>query len=125
MRLIPLYVGLGGGIGALVRFAIEGWALTWTGGIVPWGTLAVNLIGSTLLGILLGVFGRVQFSPRLRALLTAGFCGGMTTFSTFSYQVVALVSGGSYTTAAAYAAGSITVCTFGVAVGHAVAAARG
>ena len=80
-----LVVGLGGGLGAIVRYLLSGWS--W--GRFPLGTLVVNVVGCLLIGYLL--HSRViRESPYWQALLIPGFLGGLTTFSTFGYQSVSL-----------------------------------
>lgn len=89
MLRLALYVGLGGMAGSMLRFFISQWALKFTQGIAPSGTLLVNIIGSLLLGFLLNFTGKMDRSYYL--LLTSGFCGGFTTFSTFSVENVDLL----------------------------------
>jgi fluoride exporter len=115
-----LYIAIGGGLGALVRFAVGGWVTTWAGVGYPWGTFAVNVVGSTLLGWLMSPDVRL---PRreLRPLLTTGFCGGFTTFSTFDYEVLVLIREGRGVLAVTYAAASVLLCLAGVAAGLALA----
>lgn len=78
---------LGASAGALARWCLALWLTP--GGIIPWGTLAANLLGGYLIGVAIGVF---QAMPQLdsfwRLLLITGFLGGLTTFSTFSAEVV-------------------------------------
>jgi len=88
MRL-ALYVGIGGMLGSMLRFFISQWALKFSSGIAPSGTLIVNIIGSFLLGFLIHFFGKMDRSYYV--LLTSGFCGGFTTFSTFSAENVDLL----------------------------------
>jgi CrcB protein len=87
------------------------------GATFPWGTLVINVTGSLLLGFILRyAFATPGISVELRALLTTGFCGGYTTFSTFSYETAALLEDGQYERAGAYAFGSVLlslVATFG------------
>ncbi|HEY0529300.1 MAG TPA: CrcB family protein, partial [Gemmatimonadaceae bacterium] len=72
---------------------------------------------------LIGVFVRfllnMQTSSELRALLVVGFCGGFTTFSTFSYETVGLIEGGDYARAASYAAASVVICILATFAGMA------
>ena len=112
-----LYVAVGGAIGAVLRFAVGGWVTTWVDPGFPWATFVVNLSGSLLLGLLLGVLPDLATAPELRALLAVGFCGAFTTFSTFSYETVALLQDGSYGLAGAYTGGSVLLAVFGVATG--------
>ena len=103
-----LAVGLGGGAGSVVRYMLSAWLLaghTLLG--FPAGTFAVNAVGSLLIGILLETIS----SAAAGWLLIAGFCGGFTTFSTFS------AGAGNYGPAAAYIALSVVTCIAFAALG--------
>lgn len=89
MIRLALYVGFGGMIGSILRFLISQWMLKSTPGIAPTGTLIVNIIGSFLLGLLFHFIGKMDRSYYV--LLTSGFCGGFTTFSTFSVENIDLL----------------------------------
>lgn len=113
-----LLIALGGALGALARFAIGGWVTAWAGaGLFPWGTFAINVAGSLLLGIVLQALPAPAVSPDLRALLAVGFCGSFTTFSTFGYETVLLLGSGGYTLAATYVCGSVLLSLAGVGAG--------
>jgi CrcB protein len=74
-------------VGALSRWGLALWLTP--GGVIPWGTLAANLIGGYLIGVAIAVFQSMpQLDPVWRLLLVTGFLGGLTTFSTFSAEVV-------------------------------------
>ena len=118
--MIPLYIALGGVAGALSRYLVATW-LPWSGSGVPWATLLINLAGSTLLGFLLRSFPAWGTAPDLRALLTIGFCGSFTTFSTFAFEAVTLAQGGAYGMAALYSLGSVALGVAGVLLGMALA----
>ena len=80
-------IAVGAGVGALSRWGLALWLTP--GGVIPWGTLAANLIGGYLVGICIAVFQAMpQLDPVWRLLLVTGFLGGLTTFSTFSAEVV-------------------------------------
>ena len=97
------YIALGSAIGGVSRYLVGGAVQRLTAGTFPVGTLAVNISGSFLLGAILQyAIDTPSLTPELRALLTVGFCGGYTTFSTFSYETVALMEDGEWTRAAAY-----------------------
>ena len=101
------YVALGSALGGMARYLIAGWVQR-TGGVFPVGTLAVNVVGSLLLGFLLRYsLEGPTLSVEVRALLTIGFCGGFTTFSTFSYETVALLQSGQWTRAGLYTLSSV------------------
>lgn len=89
MIRLAIFVGLGGMLGSILRFLISQWVLKFTPGIAPSGTLLVNVIGSFLLGFLFHYFGKMDRSYYV--LLTSGFCGGFTTFSTFSVENIDLM----------------------------------
>jgi fluoride exporter len=86
-----LAIALGGAFGAVARYTISGWVARLTHeSPFPYGTLAVNLIGSFLLGLLMGLGGegRLMLPPSVRIVVGIGFLGAFTTFSTFSYETV-------------------------------------
>jgi CrcB protein len=88
----------------------------------PAGTLLVNISGSFLLGAILRyAIDTPTLSPEVRALLTIGFCGGYTTFSTFSYETVALLEDGEWTRAGLYVGASVLLSLVGTFLGFAVA----
>lgn len=111
----PLYVFLGGGAGSVCRYAL-GLLLARLGNHWPWATWACNMVGCLLIGLLLGWFQR---RPALacQLLFVTGFCGGFTTFSTFSSEVVQLLRSGQTALAAGYAVLSVTVGVACVALG--------
>ncbi len=81
---------IGGGLGAIMRYAISVLFSEWTGGIFPYGTLFINLTGALLIGILAGVAEAVSVSPEARAFLQIGVLGGYTTFSSFGLETINL-----------------------------------
>jgi fluoride exporter len=108
MRL-ALLVGLGGAAGSVARYLLGMWQPR-TVGSFPWATFGINVAGSFLLGFLLRVaLASSSFTPEWRALLTVGFCGGFTTFSTYSYETAVLLESGHYGKAATYALASVAV----------------
>lgn len=101
-----LLVFLGGGAGSVLRFLISKNLNPLT--TLPLGTLLVNISGSFLIGIFLGISLKQEFlSPNATLLLATGFCGGFTTFSAFSYENQLLLRAGDYLNFGIYAAGSI------------------
>jgi CrcB protein len=117
-----LYVALGGAAGALARFALGGWVTRWAGPGFPWATFGINLAGSLLLGWLLRALPGHPAEVQLRALLTVGFCGAFTTFSTFGWETAELLRRGAHGTAAAYVGGSVVLSVVGVFAGAWLAA---
>ncbi|GAB4175169.1 MAG: fluoride efflux transporter CrcB [Geothermobacteraceae bacterium] len=109
MQLV--YITLFGGLGCLSRYLVSGWVYALAGRALPWGTLAVNILGSFLLGFLMESGLRTSLLPAdLRVGITTGFLGGFTTFSTFSYETVRLLEEGSYLQAGANMVLNLVVC---------------
>jgi len=116
------YVVVGSAIGGGARFLLGTLIQHRAGGQFPLGTLVINITGSFLLGFLLRyATGSAAISPEVRAMLTTGFCGGYTTFSTFSYETAALIEDGDYRRAAVYAALSVVFSLAGAFIGLAAA----
>jgi CrcB protein len=87
-----LLVAVGGLFGSVARYWMTGWVQNLTGIEFPYGTLAVNVLGSFVLGLVMTLsLQRGLISADMRILLGTGFCGGFTTMSTFSYESVALL----------------------------------
>jgi fluoride exporter len=102
------YVAAGSAAGGVARFLLGGALQRALGTTFPAGTLLINITGSFVLGVILRfALGTPAVSPEVRALLTTGFCGGYTTFSTFSYETVGLIEDGEYRRAALYVAASV------------------
>ena len=118
--LIPLNflaVGAGAVLGAWVRWLVGLWLNV---GSWPWGTFAVNLAGGYLVGLVLAlVAGHPEWPAWVRLGAITGFMGGLTTFSTFSAETVAMLERGAYGTAVGYAgfslAGSLLLTAAGLA----------
>ncbi len=103
-----LYIGLGSFAGGILRYLIASCYLPSHSGSFPWGTFIVNSVGCFLIGILYGIFERYHiFDQELRLLLTVGFCGSFTTFSTFMYENVKLLGSQQITWAIVYTAISL------------------
>jgi CrcB protein len=117
-----MLVALGGALGALARHGAGLAAVRIMGAGFPWGTLAVNVAGSFLIG-LLSVWLAARGLGRLSPLLLTGFLGGFTTFSAFSLDVLRLWEAGEALPAAVYVAASVGLSLVAVAAG--VALARG
>ena len=108
---------MGASLGALARWGLGLWLTP--GGAIPWGTLAANLIGGYLIGVCIAVFQALpQLDPLWRLLLITGFLGGLTTFSTFSAEVVGYLMveryGLALGTATAHVAGSLIMTVVGI-----------
>lgn len=102
-----LLVFLGGGLGSVFRYAI-GRYLNGTISTFPYGTFSVNIIGSLLIGILLGVtIKNTTMSQNVYLLLVVGFCGGFTTFSAFAYENYNFLKNGDLLNFSLYTLGSL------------------
>lgn len=116
-----LVVALGGALGAVARYLLAVRVYGWLGIDFPWGTLSVNLLGSLLLGVVIGlVEERGLFSSEARSFLTIGFLGGMTTYSTFVYEGWEFTRDGEILRAGVYAALSLGGAFLVFAAGHAL-----
>ena len=112
---MPLWTGflvvfLGSGIGGMLRHGVGLLALRVTGTNFPWGTLVINVVGSALMGLMIGLFAARSINdPELRLFVTTGLIGGFTTWSTFSLDIVTLWERGEIGSAIAYASASIVL----------------
>jgi fluoride exporter len=109
-----LWVALGSAIGGCARFAIGTGVAHWLGIAFPWGTLSINVIGCFAIGILAS---NIE-SAAWRQFLMVGFCGGFTTFSSFSLETLNLLKAGQPVHAAAYVIASVLLCMVAVWAGH-------
>jgi CrcB protein len=117
-----LYIALGSALGGLSRYWLGGLIQRAHGGSFPLGTLVINVTGSLLIGFLLRYsLDSAAVSPEIRALLTIGFCGGYTTFSTFSWETVALIEDGDWRRAMLYVGASVLLSVLGTVAGVALA----
>jgi CrcB protein len=123
--IASLHVALGGAIGSVLRYQAGRWTTWWLGPqavtVFPWPTLAVNAVGSLLMGLLAGWLARQgQGGDELRLLLGVGVLGGFTTFSAFSLELVVLMQRGQFTFAALYLILSVALGVTGLIFGLAV-----
>lgn len=121
-----LWVAAGSAFGGVLRFWMAASVGRATGGAFPWGTLAVNILGSAFIGwfaTYTAPQGRMIVAPEIRLFVMTGICGGFTTFSTFSLETLRLAQDGEWARAAANAALSLSLCLIGVWAGHAAASA--
>ena len=112
-----LAICVGASAGALARWGLALWLTP--GGLIPWGTLAANLIGGYLIGVCIAVFQSLpQLDPVWRLMLVTGFLGGLTTFSSFSAEVVTFLFEERYGlalgTAALHVFGSLLMSVIGI-----------
>jgi CrcB protein len=113
-----LLIGLGGIVGANLRFAVSGWAAAKFGTGFPYGTLIVNLAGCFVIGLLLGILtSRFPGQTDVKLLAVTGFLGAETTYSTFAYESAILIREGAYGAALRNVLGSTLFGFLGVAVG--------
>lgn len=99
-----LLVAVGGAIGATMRYLLGGWIQGWVGSSFPWGTLVINISGSLIIGLVLGLVDRGALSSQARLFLAVGLLGGYTTFSTFSYEGIQMIQSGNYSSLLVYEA---------------------
>lgn len=90
-----LLVALGAAVGAPARYLVDRALAARGGGVLPWGTVTVNVLGSAVLGLLAGLLASGTLDLPWGAVLGTGFCGALTTFSTFGYETVRLAEDGS------------------------------
>ncbi|CAN5614533.1 fluoride efflux transporter CrcB [soil metagenome] len=90
-----LYVALGGAIGAAARYLVSNWMASWLGSDFPWGTFFANISGSFLIGIVLVLVEGGSLPAEARLFVAVGILGGYTTFSSFSYESLQLITGGA------------------------------
>ena len=114
-------VAIGGAFGALARFGISKIPLL-TGHDFPWMTFVANIVGAVIIGMIAGLLldsGRL--SPTQSSFLKTGFCGSLTTFSTFSLEALTLLEAGKFLIGIVYIFTSVIVCIFGVLLGRTIA----
>jgi CrcB protein len=120
-----LLVALGSAVGGMARYGVSGLVARSFGSVFPWGTLIVNVVGSALIGFLAASAApgaRWLLSPDARALLMIGFCGGFTTFSSFSLETLNLLRDGEWLWAGANVVFSVVLCLVFVWLGYAAGA---
>jgi CrcB protein len=122
--MVYLWIALGSALGGAARYWFYGVAARVIGETFPWGTLAVNIIGCSFIGLfatLTGPDGRWLAPSSLRMFVMTGICGGYTTFSTFSLETLNLARDGQWLKASANVAASLVLCLVGVWLGHMLA----
>ena len=116
-----LSVAFGSAIGGMARYGFGNLVTRLLGPEFPWGTIMINVIGSFVIaffGTLTLSGGPFEAGPNLRIFVMVGFCGGFTTFSSFSLQTLDLVLGGQWLSAIANILLSVVLCLLAVTAGH-------
>jgi fluoride exporter len=124
--MLFFWVALGGALGTVSRFWLSSVVSNQFGEFFPWGTLIINVTGSFIIGFfatLTGPTGPIMVSMNARQFFTVGFCGGYTTFSSFSLQTLRLAQGGEWLLAGGNIIASNVGCLVAVWLGHVCAVA--
>ncbi len=115
--MTALLVAIAGALGCLARYGVGLAGQRLLGDRFPWGTLAVNLLGSFAIGAVMVVAEARQLDPRARIALVGGFLGGFTTYSAFAWESIALAERRSAATAALYVSVTVAGCFAACAAG--------
>ena len=121
-----LWIAAGSALGGMARYFCTGLAARFIGDTFPWGTMLVNIVGCTFIGLFAtftGPDGRFLVAPTVRQFVMVGICGGFTTFSSFSLETLNLARDGQWVKVGANVLGSVLFCLLGVWLGHAAATA--
>ena len=116
-----LWIGFGGALGSITRALCSSMFISFTPGSFPYATLLVNVVGCCIIGIVHGRNSQELLPTTTFAFLTTGFCGGFTTFSAFSIEVLQLLRDGQITIAALYSALSVGAGIFATLAGFWIA----
>jgi len=115
-----LLVGCGGFVGSVLRFLSARTLEAHLHSSFPFGTFLVNITGSLIIGLIYGLTLKNLVSPEIRLLVATGFCGGLTTFSTFSYEILTLLQDDQLFYSLLYIAGSLAAGFFAAWVGYSI-----
>lgn len=117
-----LLIFIGGGVGSIARYALSRWVYAFTNSTFPYGTLIVNIVSCLILGFFLELANeKFLIHPSMKIFVAIGFCGGFSTFSTFSFETFELLKSGQYWFATANVVVSIVSCMLSLAGGMFVA----
>jgi len=122
--MMLLAIAGAGALGSVLRYLLGRFVQQVLSASFPVGTLVVNVVGCVLVGAIARHFLNDETAPVLRAALVIGFCGGFTTFSSFSLETLALYNGGEWVKASAYVVASVLACLAGTALGYQMLARR-
>lgn len=115
INLLAIFIG--GGLGSLARYAVN-LTLRIYSIDFPFSTLMVNLVGSVILGFAMALFWKqADIHVTVKLAITVGFCGGLTTFSTFSWETFDMIKNGEYLLAVLYTFVSVLVCVLAISLG--------
>ncbi len=116
-----LFLATGGVIGVIARYQFGVWISEWNTTPFPWATLLINVSGALAIGFLIRYLTGVASSPNVRLMLVTGFCGGYTTMSTFSYEVVSLFTERQYGLGMLYLGSTVVLAPLACLAGFALA----
>lgn len=116
-----LFLAIGGLVGVIGRYQLGVWITEWNTTPFPWATLLINVTGSLAIGFFMRYLTGMATSPNVRLMLTTGFCGGYTTMSTFSYELVSLFTERQYALGMAYLGSTIVLAPLACLAGFALA----
>jgi fluoride exporter len=126
--LTYLWIGIGSALGGMGRYACSRAVALRFGETFPWGTLAVNVVGSMVIGLIAALAApesRVMISSNARQFIMVGLCGGFTTFSSFSLQTLELIRNRDFAEASGNILLSVAACMAAVAIGYIAGSALG
>ncbi len=113
-----LLVMIGGSIGSALRYLVGMLSMRTVGTAWPWGTLAVNMVGGLVMGLFAGwLASRAQGGEQFRLFFAVGICGGFTTFSAFSLEIVLMLERGEFVSAVGYILASVILSVGALALG--------
>lgn len=120
--ILALVVGLGGAVGAISRFVVDGAVQDRSSGVLPLGTMSVNVLGSFVMGVVSGVLVFHGAGRSAVAIVGTGFCGGLTTWSAYTWETVRLLEERQHRAALVAALGGLAASLAAAAVGLSLAA---